>query len=165
MKKFILIFSALFICFNSFNVLAEPIEKVTVTWADTDKFADIRADYTGVTQYRKHVIYNINKHFKKLVKKLPEGQTLKVTINDIDLAGDIRMFDGRLIRVIKQNNPPRIAFSYQVLNVNNDVVSEGEEDIRDTNFFHSKNSRYKNRALGFEKHLLDKWFKKTFPSK
>lgn len=158
MKRLFLLVNGIFVVLLSTSINAASVD---IKWADIEKFADVRADDSGVTQYRKDVIFNIEKHFTKIAKKLPEEQRLNIEILDIDLAGDIKMFDARLIRLVKGHQPPRIAFKYQLIDKSKTVIKAGEENIRDASFMNTISSRYKNSAFGFEKSLLDKWYKKS----
>lgn len=158
MKNLFILISGVFSILLSVSSNAASLE---IKWTNIEKFADVRADYTGVTEYREYIVFNIEKHFKKLASKLPENQTLRVEVQDIDLAGDIKMFDARLIRVVKQGQPPRIAFNYQLIDVNKNIIKGGDENIRNASFMNTISSRLKNSAFGFEKSLLNKWYKKS----
>lgn len=159
MKKFQVILALL-----AAMSFAGQAAKVELKFNKPDKFVDIRAGDANQARYREDVFYNIEKHLNKLAAKLPEDYTLKVEVNDLDLAGDVRFSGGRALRVISEPFAPRIAFSYQLLDGNDAEVSQGSENIRDTSFMTLRSLRHKRENLGFEKSLLDDWFKDTFPS-
>jgi len=69
------------------------------------------------------------------------------------------------IRVIRDIYIPRMKFSYQLLNADKSVIDSAEVDLKDMTFMVSTPSRYKNKSLGYEKHMLDEWFKDTFTQK
>lgn len=144
---------------TSLQVNAATVE---VTFTEPEKYVDIRSGDVNRKHYRKNVFYNIEKQLKKLAKKLPEDNILKVDVIDIDLAGDIRLIDARSIRVVKEPLAPRLKFTYQLLDKNNKVIKAGEENIRDASFLMHQSIRYRNESFGHEKKLLARWFRDTF---
>ena len=156
MKRLVILLSVFSML--SFSAYAAKVE---VEWVSPDKYSDIRNGEENRSYFRENLFYNIEKKLGKLAEKLPENQQLKVSISDVDLAGEILMNRGYLLRVIKQLYSPRIKFSYQLLDENNQVIKHGEEDFRDTNFMLHNHARYRNEQFGYEKHLLEKWFKKN----
>lgn len=135
---------------------------VEVLFTEPKNFSDIRSGDENSHYFKKNVFYNLKKVITKLAKDLPEEQTLKIEFTDIDLAGDIDMFNTQLIRVVKSMYPPRLAFNYQLIAKDKSVIKQGEENIRDSAFMVHGSLRYKNEALTYEKQLLEKWFKATF---
>lgn len=135
---------------------------VEVTFTEPESYVDMRAGEKNSYQFKKDVFYNIEKLLTKLAAGLPEEQVLKIEFTDIDLAGDIDMFDARLFRVVKSMYPPRLAFNYQLLSKDKSVLMQGDENIRDTGFMMNASLRYKNEMFGYEKQLLEKWFKASF---
>lgn len=149
----------------SLSSLPVQAASVEVKFTEAKKFADIRSGEENHHQFTENVFYNIEKLITKLAADLPEEQVLKVEFTDIDLAGDIDMFNARLFRVVKNMYPPRLAFNYQLIAKDKSIIKQGEENIRDTTFMVHESLRYKNEALGYEKHLLEKWFKATIADK
>ncbi|MGJ8691015.1 MAG: DUF3016 domain-containing protein [Thalassotalea sp.] len=133
-----------------------------ITFADPENFADMRPGEENKTQFVENVFYNIEKELTKLAEQLPEDQLLKIDVSDIDLAGDISMHNANLFRLVKTMFPPRLAFTYQLIDKNKMVLKSGEENIRDTSFMTNQGLKYKRDAFGYEKQLLAQWFKDTF---
>lgn len=159
MKKLTIISVLAALTFNVWQVQAATVE---VLFTEPKSFSDIRSGDENSHFFKKNVFYNLKKVIIKLAKDLPEEQTLKIEFTDIDLAGDIDMFNTQLIRVVKSMYPPRLAFNYQLIAKDKTVIKQGEENIRDSAFMVHGSLRYKNEALGYEKQLLEKWFKATF---
>ena len=136
--------------------------EVEVTWTDPDKYTDIHAGEDNRASFRSRTFANFDKHFAKLAKKLPDGLTLKVDVSNVDLAGSTFHAGISRIRVIKDTYPPRMKFSYQLLNADKKVELSGEADLKNMSFMTGTQLRYRNQALGYEKELLDKWFAETF---
>ena len=148
-----------------FTVSYAQAATVEVEFTDPDKYVDIRSGEKHSKHFRDDVFYNVEKQLKKLAKDLPEEQVLMVKFTDMDLAGDIRMSHGRLMRVVTQMYAPRLAFSYELVDKDKNILKQGEENIRNTSFMSNQSLRYRNDALGFEKHLLEKWFDEAFEEK
>ena len=135
---------------------------VDIKWTDPDKYRDIHQGNDGKKSFRKNLFHNFEKHFTKLASKLPEGQVLKIEVTDIDLAGSTLHGGISRIRVIKDNYPPRMDFSYQLMDVNNNLILEDEVKLKNMSFMMGSNLKYRNSSLGYEKEMIDKWFSKTF---
>ncbi len=95
------------------------------------------------------------------MKELPEGKVLNIEVTDVDLAGDVHRTMSR-IRVMTDVYAPRIEFSYQLVDQNKNVLLSGSENLKDRNYLMGSNLRYRNEFLGYEKNMLDEWFKDTF---
>ncbi|WP_077342653.1 DUF3016 domain-containing protein [Pseudocolwellia agarivorans] len=146
----------------TWNVAAGESE---VIWENSDKYTDIRAGNENKSRFEARVFEQFEKHFVKLAEKLPEGQTLKVKVTDLDLAGDVRFDTMDRIRVIRDLYIPRIEFSYQLVNADKSIAGSGEIDLKDMGFMLSSPSRYKTKSFSYEKRMLDKWFTDTFIDK
>lgn len=133
--------------------------KVEITWIKPDKYADVKDPFDGIRTTQEDAFYNIEKYLNRLAKKLPDGYLLKVDVTDLDLAGETHTSN---VRVVRQMFPPRIAFSYKLLDSGGNVMLQSKENIRDTSFLSNISLKHKNEAFGFEKQLLEDWFKDSF---
>ena len=160
MKKSI---SILILCISSVllmpNAMAASSE---VTWADYKKYRDINAGEQNRKSFRERTFKQFEKHFAQLAAKLPEKQRLKIEVTDVDLAGDTHAAGINRTRIIKDIYFPRLNFSYQLLDESGKVVKSADVVLRDMNFMSGSNLKYRNKSLGYEKKMLDKWFKDTF---
>jgi hypothetical protein len=113
---------------------------------------------------REDVLKDLKAHFEKLGQSLKPGQTLKIDITDVDLAGreeprmrgmnDLRVLNGRA-------DWPRISLHY-VLEQDGKVLSQGDAQLSDMSYM-SRINRYPSDArLRYEKQMIDDWFAKTF---
>lgn len=132
------------------------VNPVTVTYADPDKMTDVPRYAVD----RESMEIHFREHLAKLAEKLPAGQSLKVDFLDIDLAGDVfPRVAIQDIRVMKgRADWPRLHLRYTVEQDGN-VVSYGESKLADPNYLMSRN-RYDNEMYGYEKEMLDEWFRK-----
>ncbi|WP_083601884.1 DUF3016 domain-containing protein [Thalassotalea sp. PP2-459] len=132
-----------------------------VTWQNPDKYRDVYAGQEHRAKFKKRVFKEFEQHFAKLAEQLPKEQVLKVTVTDVDLAGDVHETMER-IRVIKDIHIPRMKFSYQLVDASEQILQEGEEHLKDMGFMMRSSLRYNNSFLHYEKVMLDDWFESTF---
>ncbi|MBX9934856.1 MAG: DUF3016 domain-containing protein [Methylobacterium sp.] len=96
---------------------------------------------------------------------LRPGESLELTVLDIDLAGFERSAASSLqgLRIVNDVTPPRIRLAY-ALRRRGRIVSQGEESISDINFLLNFNSRLSTGGLYYERAVLKEWFAKRFPT-
>lgn len=133
-----------------------------VTWTDYKSYRDIDEGNDGRTNFRERTFKEFEEHFAKLAAMLPEGQTLKIDVTDVDLAGDTHFGGSNRTRIVKEIYSPRMNFSYQVLDADGTVIKSDDVVVKDMNFMSGSNLKYRNKSLGYEKKMLDDWFGKTF---
>jgi len=133
-----------------------------IKWTNPDDYRDIYPGEEHRKHFRERTFKALEKHFSILAKQLPQGQLLKVEVTDIDLAGDVHHGGIRQIRLVKEIYFPKMKFSYQVVDVKNNELSAGQVDLKDMSFMMGSNLKYRNDSLGYEKKMLDNWFKKVF---
>ncbi|WDE10999.1 DUF3016 domain-containing protein [Thalassomonas haliotis] len=133
-----------------------------VKWTEPEKYRDIRPGDENRKRFQERTFKELEKYFAKLAAKLPEKQTLKIEVTDVDLAGDVRFGSHRQIRIIKDIYSPRMAFSYQLLSADKTLLSSGEVNLKDLNFMHGRGIKHRHEALNYEKNMLDDWFEETF---
>ncbi|PCI59077.1 MAG: hypothetical protein COB35_12185 [Gammaproteobacteria bacterium] len=137
--------------------------KSEVTWTNPEKYRDIKAGDENRKTFKTRVFKTFEKHFAKLAEKLPEGQTLKIDVTDVDLAGDVDI--GGIInriRIVTDLYFPRMKFSYNLINADNTSIKSGEINLKDMGFMLGSNLRYRNDSFGYDKKMIAQWFKDTF---
>ena len=147
---------------------APAVARVDIQWQDPQSFSDVRAANQSRARYREQTFAQIEQHLDKLVSTLPQGQTLQLTVTDLNLAG--RVWPSSLVglasagdvRIIKGTDFPAMRFSYTLRDDNSDIVKAGEEHLRDLSFQNRVNRHSRGDALRYEKRMLDDWFAKTF---
>lgn len=129
---------------------------VTVTYVDSEKMTDVPRFATE----RSAMEIEFREHLEQLGAQLPHEQNLAIEILDIDLAGDVfPKVAIRDVRVMKgMADWPRIKLRYR-LEQGGQVLRSGEEELADPNYQMTINS-YRNEMYGYEKQMLDAWFKK-----
>ena len=160
MKVYFLIITALFTTFaitpTAFAATSE------VTWTDPDSYQDIDEGEEHRDNFRESIFAHFEKHFTKMANTLPEGYVLKVNVTDIDLAGDTRAGGINRLRVIKSAYPPRMSFSYQLINAEGEKIQSDDVALKDFSFLYGRRLKYNEDPIGYEKKMLDEWFKESF---
>lgn len=104
-------------------------------------------------------------HFKGLAARLPAGQSLKVEVLDLDLAGEMKpLRRGGDIRVLKgAADWPSMTLRYS-LNAEGRSLRSGEERISDMNYLMHPVRGRGDGPLAYETRMIDRWFAERFSS-
>ncbi len=134
---------------------------VFVHFDQPERYSDVgpRHDADAVQQ-------SLASHLQALgSQQLPAGQTLTLTITDIDLAGEIRPSARRLhgVRVLGGSADwPRISLRYSLADGTR-VLTEGSDTLADMAYLmRSTSQRQHNSRLPYEQRMLGDWFTKRF---
>ena len=140
---------------------------VQVAWNDPTEFSEIRlsgnrseaARGTWVIDLASHLAERANAH-------LADGQTLSLTLTDIDLAGDYEPWHGpqmRDVRMLRDIYPPRIRLDFTLRDASGQVIAEGNRELRDLGYLHGlRIPTNNNDSLRYEKKLIDRWLVQEF---
>jgi hypothetical protein len=144
------------------------LNRISVQWLAPKKFTDVREANFSNAKFRKRVFSQLEKHLDKLAEDLPSGQTLAVSVTDVDLAGRIEpaSFVGLSstmddVRVMRNVDIPRIEFTYQLLDANGVVLKSEEVNLKNMNYLHDIRFSGRDKPFGHEKRMLSKWFAKS----
>ena len=133
---------------------------VEVTWVQPERYID-----TGRKLWeREDALKSLGAHFKKLGPQLPDGQTLKIEVLDVDLAGDLEPGAGRDLRVLRGGaDGPRITLRY-TLQQGEQTLKAGEEQLTYPNYYQGtlRANVQSDSDLAYEKHMIVQWFAATF---
>ncbi|MDU0353892.1 DUF3016 domain-containing protein [Paraglaciecola aquimarina] len=142
---------------------------VEVNWDNPAEYRDVRPANGSKQKFMQSTFTNIDKYIVKLAKALPKDHKLVLTVNDLDLAGQVwpASFAGigrsmSEIRVVKSVDIPSMAFSYQLLDQDGAVVQQAEVKLKDMLFMQRAHSRFHNDSLRYEKNMLKQWFDQEF---
>ncbi len=165
--------------FASALVAMPSMAKVEIEWKSYEDYSDIRPSSESRTRFAKSTFKKLEKHMVKLMEGMPEGQTLSMTVTDLDLAGKVQPANFPLsvrgglinlgndfatdIRVIDTVDIPRMDFQFELSDAKGNVLLSGDEELKDLGFLQrgATNFRRSDR-LKYEKRMLDKWFSRTF---
>lgn len=160
MKKLpILFISILTLTIMQSQVFAASSE---VTWTEPEKYRDIRPGNENRKSFQDRIFSSFEKHFSQLAERLPEGQTLKIDVTNVDLAGDTHAAGINQTRIVKEMYPPRMNFSYQLVNADGSIAQAETVELKDMSFMMNRALKYRNTSIGSEKKMLDDWFFETF---
>ncbi|WP_412499920.1 DUF3016 domain-containing protein [Shewanella chilikensis] len=141
--------------------------KVKIEWQSPKDFRDIKSASELQSRYEKRLFDTLTKTLDKDVSSsLKDNQKLELTVTDVDLAGDVRPTFGATandIRVVKNVYPPKISFSYRLLE-GDQLVIAGDEKLTDMQFLDHVD-RINSDSFRYEERMLKDWFQKTLKPK
>lgn len=146
---------------------AVPANKtVNVVFNNPEKFTDLKSSSMDSEKDREYLLEQLKEYIlERAPDRMADGQTLDITINDVDMAGDYEpWFGARVqdIRIIKDIYPPRIDLNFKLTDADGKVSAEGTRQLRDLNFMMGASSISSNDTLRHEKTLLNNWFSTEF---
>jgi hypothetical protein len=130
-----------------------------VKWIEPEKFHDI-----GLGSFdRERNQQALEDIFRQLARQLPEGQTLKIEVLQVDLAGEMRPGSVRDFRIVRGGvDWPRLSVRYS-LQAGAQTVKAGQAQIADMNYlFGTRPVQASEGPLPYEKRMLTRWFEETF---
>lgn len=138
---------------------------VSVSWTDPAQFSEIKYSGNRWESERGNWVNQLATYLRdEAGQRLARGQTLDVTISDIDRAGRYEptvragMND---VRVVKDLYPPRMTLTFVLKGADGQVVAEGERKLVDNAFLMGTQIN-SNDSLRYEKRLIDDWLRKEF---
>jgi hypothetical protein len=134
---------------------AHAAGKVVVTYLQPEQFADIgRSSWD-----RERALKTLSASFETLAARLPDGQTLRIEVTELELAGELEPF-GRFHQDVRgvrgRADRPRISRRYN-LSDGSRTLASGDADLSDPNYFFRSLRASHSGALGYEKRMLDDW--------
>jgi hypothetical protein len=139
---------------------ANAASRVEVTFDHPENFTDVKDRALPTDKGRDNILSSIRSYIVEHADRiLPEGDSLRMTFTDVDLAGDFEPQRGARfddVRIVKSIYPPAFKFTYSVTDASGRVVKEATENIRDMTF-DSRLSINRDDPLHYEKDMLDDW--------
>jgi hypothetical protein len=134
---------------------------VQVSYVKPAEFIDIGFG----SMERERNMESLTQSFKRLAKQLPDGQTLKLEVLDVDLAGEVHPGSVRDIRIVRGGvDWPRIHLRYALL-AGDKTLQSGDNRLADMSYLFSQPSfSQRDGPLPYEQRMIDHWFTETFPS-
>ncbi|BAN50441.1 DUF3016 domain-containing protein [Metapseudomonas resinovorans] len=132
-----------------------------VSFTHPEKFTDARLNRDRGRGADDFVLKDLKAHIEKLGGRyLQPGQTLKVDIRDIDLAGQYEPWRVNFqdVRVLRGVTWPRIKLHYS-LEQDGKVLSSRNVAVIDQTYLQRANRYFSNDRLRYEKTMLDDWFR------
>lgn len=156
-------------CFAAAGLLALALPALagtaTVAYVAPEKYTDAAYSHAVANERDRAIVQrDLTAHFQRLAESLlPAGESLRIEVLDIDLAGhfDPFRFHGAGVRILTDITPPRIRLHCTLVR-GAEVLATGDEHLSDLNY-QMWNARYDSAdPLRYEKALLDAWFRKRF---
>lgn len=152
------------------EVKSDPVTEdgiVKIVWQNPKGFRDIESSGEIQSRYETRLFETLTKNVnKEALKILKQNQKLEITVTDVDLAGDMRPTFGATtndMRIVTDIYPPRMTFSYQVLE-NGKVIIAGDEKLADMSFLSNVQSQT-DKPFMHETEMLTDWLKKNIAPK
>ncbi|WP_100656183.1 DUF3016 domain-containing protein [Alteromonas flava] len=147
----------------------QPVStKVSVEWQSPEDYTDVRPANESRKRFMDNTFHQFEQHFVKLAERLPENATWKITVTDVDLAGQVWPASfvglgqgGQDVRLIKDIDIPRMSFSYELAS-EGELLQKGEVELKDMGFLQRSIRGASSTALRYEKRMLDEWFADEF---
>ncbi len=141
--------------------------RVEVNFDHPEKFTDLKDSWMGSDKGRDNYLALFKEFLEEAGPRfLAEGQTLTITFTDIDLAGDFEPERGMNfsdVRIVKDIYPPRMNFTYKLVDANGTVLKEGQERLIDLSFQMTAGLFDAQDSLRYEKSMLKDWLRDRFP--
>jgi Protein of unknown function (DUF3016) len=133
---------------------------VQVQFVEPDRYTDARDAHLRAD----HNLEALKRHIEQAAAPyVPDGQTLKVDVIDVDLAGDVRHGGRTLndVRVLRgRADWPRIELRY-ALEAPGQAARNGQARIQDL-AYQQRLAVRSGEALAYERRMLDEWFRREF---
>jgi len=146
----------------------KPTTRVEVNFFEPQRFTDVGDRYNDTERNREYILGELRKYLQERAQSyVPEGQTLAVTITDVDLAGEFEPWRGASatdVRIVKEIYPPRMKLSFRLTNANGDVLKQGERELTNLNFLMTAPPTFMNDPYRHDKALIDNWLRSEFRS-
>jgi hypothetical protein len=152
-----------------FTNQTSAMAKLEVIWQEPEKYSDVRPANEPRKRFRDNTFAKLEKYLAELAEDLPDGQTLQLTVDNLDLAGQVwpASFVGlgqstSDVRMIKSIDIPRMSFTYQLMDATGSVLQGAEVNLKDMSFQDRFNPFFDSESLRYEKNMLRDWFNDEF---
>lgn len=133
---------------------AQAAGQVEVNWVEPEKFSDIGFGYGE----RASALRALGEHITLLGRQLPDGQTLRIEVTDINLAGEKKFAPSHDVRVLRgRADWPTMQLRYTLRDGGRELKA-GQARLADMGYLFSLRSD----AYGYEKRMIDNWFRAEF---
>ena len=161
----VLIFVALSLAVTSSLAQTPHAPSVEVIYDNPEHFRDASLDSNGYERGAdQQVMKELRSYLQTLGKRyLPPGQTLRIDIRDIDLAGRYEPWQRQAysIRFMRDITWPSIDLHY-VLSQQGQPLSQADARVTDKFYLQRPGRSANSDRLYAEKAMLEEWFRKQF---
>jgi hypothetical protein len=141
---------------------------VHVVFANPEKFTDARSSLGSGADPRQ--LDPLGRFLvREASKQLAPGERLTVVFHDVDLAGDFEpggISSTGDVRIVREIQPPRLEFSYSIVDQTDTVVQEGKVTLSNRDFLRELRSPLSQQEpLYHEMKMLREWVRKTLSAR
>jgi hypothetical protein len=140
--------------------------RVEVSFNRPEQFADIRDRYQATEENKKEVLSTLQEYIvQRAPSFLPKGDALRITFDNIKLAGVINIAGvvGER-RVVLASTPPMFMFEWTVTDSSGKVIGSAKEKLEENNFKNLSSRADEGDPLRYEKAVLDDWMRNRLQS-
>jgi hypothetical protein len=140
--------------------------RVEVSFNRPEQFADIRDRYQATEENKKEVLSTLQEYIvQRAPSFLPKGDALRITFDNIKLAGVINIAGvvGER-RVVLASTPPMFMFEWTVTDSSGKVIGSAKEKLEENNFKDLSSRADEGDPLRYEKAVLDDWMRNRLQS-
>ncbi len=137
---------------------------VEVTFTNPEKYTDMKLGAGPAAKERETVMRELRAWLQKLGDKtLPQGDTLRIEVLDINLAGRDQPWNVHNpdMKLMDEVNWPSIKLRYALLR-DGQTVAEAEEVVNDKDYLDRSRMASGSDRLYYEKRMLSDWFAARF---
>jgi hypothetical protein len=139
---------------------AHAAGSVTVSFVKPDSFADVRDG----ARRAEDTLSALQRHLEEVgAQYLAKGQTLKIDVLDVDLAGEVRHgMRANDVRILRgRADWPRLQLRY-TLEAAGAAPRTGAASVSDMAYLQRLRPALGNEVLPYERRMLEEWFKAEF---
>lgn len=141
-----------------------PSGNVSVQWTDPAQFTEFRTSLNKRESAEGDWVRQLALYLQQRAeKRLLPGQSLDVTITDIQRAGNYEPWHGigaQDIRFMRDIYMPRISFDYRLRDAAGNVIEEGSANLRDPGYLQRGTMLGDSDPLRYEKSMIDGWLRR-----
>jgi len=141
---------------------------VKVEYLKPETFIDVKVqNFKTPPDQNKHLINFKSWLETEAVKHLQPGQSLLISISNIDLAGDYppgASAAASNIRVLQDLYPPAMKLSFVLKAADGRVINSGDRQLRDMGFLMHNPASTQADDLEYDKAMVKRWLRKEFPT-
>ena len=138
--------------------------RVQVGWQDPAQFSEVKLSPDRRRALEGDWVRQLALYVQRAAdRRLPAGQRLQVTLDDVKRAGDRRMIRGNAIPVVRGVSPPSIRLHFVRTDTYGRVVGQGQRRLEDPSVFDGPTRATGSDPLVYEKRLIDGWLDHELP--
>ncbi|MDP1650531.1 MAG: DUF3016 domain-containing protein [Rubrivivax sp.] len=132
---------------------------VEVSWLQPERYSDAGRSVAD----RERTMKSLGEYFTQLGRQLPDRQTLKLEVLDVDLAGEVEPYGWHEVRILRgRADWPRMTLRY-TLQDGEQTLKADEAQLSDMNYFAFQHGLGMHGAdLAYEKRMIGQWFGENF---